>query len=188
MDNPYHHGDVKPHHLDRDQMRQQCFDAFNILQASPALAGEFEMAEEDQDFSTLLQLHLRLAEPRLSQLLLAIALFVRTFDDVQRDGPDSEAYRKHTEVTDGANFVGVLDSGDLTLREACNKIIHATDFRPLYDNVAREIAGKEANVWYLSGEIEIKGRAFGKPWEATLWVGNFLEIALDRIAFGEAVA
>ena len=86
MDNLYQKTEIKPHHLDREVCRIKCFDAFNILSASVALAGSYEMAEEEEpvENSTIFKLHPRLAEPRLSQLLLDIAVFVRTFDDVMR--------------------------------------------------------------------------------------------------------
>ncbi|CAN7613118.1 hypothetical protein LJR219_004680 [Phenylobacterium sp. LjRoot219] len=185
MENPYHKAEIKPHYLDRETCRVKCFDVFNILSASVALAGEFEMAEPDEPVepSSMFRLHHELAEPRLSQLLLDIAVFVRTFDDVMSAvAPDT--YSAFAAQTSGENFVGVLNDGDLNLREACNKIIHATDFRPVYDHVNREVAGAEPQrVWHLDGQIELEGTLGKKPWRAALYVENFLETVLDRIAF-----
>lgn len=59
IENPYHKAEIKPHHLDVGEARLACFDAFNIVSASQALGGEYEMADEDDDpepsslFSTL---------------------------------------------------------------------------------------------------------------------------------------
>jgi hypothetical protein len=82
--NPYFKAEIMPHYLDREACRIKCFDVFNIMSASVALAGEYEMAEDDEPVapSSMFRLHHRLAEPRLSQLLLEIAVFVRTFDDL----------------------------------------------------------------------------------------------------------
>ena len=84
MENPYWKAETKPHHLDREACRIKCFDVFNIMSASIALAGHYEMGEKDEpaEFSSIFKLHHRLAEPQLSQLLLDIAVFVRTFDDL----------------------------------------------------------------------------------------------------------
>lgn len=41
-------------------------------------------------------------------------------------------YRSHAAATNGEDHIGDLDGTSLTLREACNKIIHAVDFRPIY--------------------------------------------------------
>lgn len=183
--NPYHKAEIKPHYLDREACRIKCFDVFNILSASRTLAGEYEMPEPDQPIvpSAMFNLHHRLAEPRLSQLLLDIAVFVRTFDDVMSDAaPD--LYPAFASQTDGVSFIGELDGGDLRLREACNKIIHATDFRPVYDHVDQDIPGEEQTpVWHLDGQIELEGWLGKKQWQATLYVENFLETVLARLAF-----
>ena len=187
MQNPYLKADLKPHFLDRAVARVACFDIVNIMAASVALAGEYEMseAEEDPEPNSNYKLHMQLAEPRLSQLLLQIAVFVRSFDDVMSATESSAAYAAHAAATDGENYIGILDGeGDFRLREACNKIIHATDFRPIYDRVERDMGnGDFRPAWHLTGEIELLGTQAKKEWNAVLHVQPFLEIVLDRIAF-----
>lgn len=185
IENPYHKAEIKPHHLDVGEARLACFDAFNIVSASQALGGEYEMADEgdDPEPSSLFRLHHALAEPRLSQLLLQIAVFVRTFDDVMSD-IGGEAYRTHAAATNGEDYIGDLDGTSLTLREACNKIIHAVDFRPIYDHSDRRISqGEYRRVWFMTGEIEIGGMRGCEHWGAVLCVPPFLEIVIDRLAF-----
>lgn len=186
MENPYWKAEVKPHYLDRDVVRTKCFDVFNIISASVALAGEYEMGESDDDGepSSMFKLHHRLAEPRLSQLLLDISVFVRTFDDLMSsEAPD--LYTEYSAKTDGHDYIGTLDSsGKFGLRDACNKIIHATNFRPVYDFVESDLGdGSTRRAWHLDGQIEIEGSQGNKSWEAVLYVNNFLEIVLDRIEF-----
>ena len=186
MDNPYHHAPIKPHYLDREVARVKCFDASNIVSASVALAGEYEMAEPDEpsEFSPMFRLHHRLAEYRLSQLLLEIAVFVHTFDN-QMTAAAPEEYGEFCAQTGGENFIGALDgSGDFNLREAWNKIIHARDFRPVYEWAERDFGdGRTEKVWHLDGQIEIKGMHGKKEWEAVLFIEHFLEIVLDRLDF-----
>jgi hypothetical protein len=186
MENPYWKAETKRHYLDREAARIKCFDVLNIMLASASLGDRHEMMEPEEDIepSAMFRLHHRLAEQRLSQLLLEIAVFVRTFDDLM-SSVAPEAYKNFSVKTDGANFIGVLDgNGNLKLREACNKIIHATDFRPVYERVDRELAdGTIQHVWHLDGQIEIEGTLGGKHWEAVLYVENFLEIVLNRLEF-----
>jgi len=187
MQNPYHRAEARPHFLDRAVARTMCFDIFNIFAASYQLGGEFELAdpeEGDARSSSKFRLHHELAEPRLSQLLLQLAVFVRTFDDVFSTGNWAESYAAHAAAAQGENFIGVLSGADLGLREACNKIIHASDFRPVYDRAEREERpGDMQQAWFLTGEIELSGTLNGRVWEATLYTQNFLEIVLDRISF-----
>ena len=183
FENPYHHTEIKPHHLDLEEVRLACFDAYNIVTASRALGGEHEMRDDDDGpgLSSLFKLHLELAEGRLSQLLLRVALMLRTFDDVMRD---VEGYETHVAATSGENFIGDIDGEPLSLREACNKIIHAIDFRPIYESAEREEADKTySRVWYMTGEIEIEGTRGAHQWAVLLFVPPFLEMVLDRIAF-----
>lgn len=178
IENPYHKVEIKPHHLDVGEARLACFDAFNIVAASQALGGEYEMADEDDvpEPSSLFRLHHTLAEPRLSQLLLQIA-------DVMSD-IGGEVYRSHASATNGEDYIGNLDGVPLTLREACNKIIHAVDFRPIYDHSDRRISeGEYRRVWFMSGEIEIGGMKGREQWDAVLYVPPFLEIVIDRLGF-----
>ncbi len=70
------------------------------------------------------------------------------------------------------------------MREACNKIIHAIDLRPIYDHSDREVGENARNrVWYMTGEIEIGGMKGREQWSVVLHVEVFLEMVLDRIAF-----
>lgn len=183
IENPYHHAEIKPHHLDLSEVRLACFDAYNIVTASQTLGGEHEMkgADDDAGPSTLFELHHALAEGRLSQLLLRIAVVLRTFDDIMRD---VEGYEAHAAATSGENWIGDLDGQPLSLREACNKIIHAVDFRPVYERAERqEVDESYSRVWYMTGEVEIGGMRGAHQWAVLLFVPPFLEMVLDRIAF-----
>ena len=185
--NPYHKAEVKSHHLDVAEARLACFHAFNIVTASQSLGGRYEMADPDEEVepTTLFRLHHDLAEPLLSQLLLQIAVFVRTFDDVMRDlGGDAYAAHAAAAATADEDYIGDLDGESLTLREACNKIIHAVDFRPVYDHADGPMEGDAfRRVWFMTGEIEIGGMQGRRQWEVLLHVEAFLEAVLDRIAF-----
>jgi hypothetical protein len=186
-ENPYWHSVGQTHSIDLDGVRQVCLEIYNIFAASGALAGEFEFADGDGDvgYPALRALHHAYAEPRALELILRLAMLVRTYDDIMGQSEISEAYAKHVEVTSGEDYIGDLEGGTLSLREACNKIIHAQEIRPIYDDVERDGEdGSIKKIWHLRGEIELGGMLHKKKWSAVLYVPPFLEIVLDRIAFG----
>jgi len=113
---------------------------------------------------------------------------IRTYDDIMAASDAAEAYATHAKETDVSDYIGTLsEDGKFDLREACNKVIHAQEIRPLYERVDRTVLeGKDApdqDVWYLTGEIELKGKHRGKAWEAVLYIQDFIETVLERVSF-----
>lgn len=168
-----------------------------MFEASKSLAEAFDYAEaeEEQELTEedvpLLRLHQQYAFVQASKALLQLALMVRTYDDQMRDSNKSEAYLQHSKDVDDGHYVGILIGKDSFLvREACNKIIHATEVRPLYERVDRIVtdAFKEGkihqDIWYLTGEIELSGFYKSKEWNAVLHLQPFVEIILGIIEFG----
>lgn len=83
---------------------------------------------------------------------------------------------------DCGKYIGNLqDKNCFHLRDACNKIIHAAEIRPLYERTDLNIA---EDIWYLTGEIELSGTQRNKDWKATFSLQAFVEITLRVIAFG----
>lgn len=168
-----------------------------MFEASKSLAEAFDYAEaeEEQELTEadvpLLRLHQQYAFVQASKALLQLALMVRTYDDQMRDSGESEAYLQHSKDVDDGHYVGILNGQDSFLvREACNKIIHATEVRPLYERVDRIVtdALKEGkihqDIWYLTGEIELSGFYKREEWNAVLHLQPFVEIILGIIEFG----
>ena len=163
MENPYWYTKGKTHSIDLGTIKRMCFELTNIFSAGRALAEEFDLreAEEGKRFdlshAPLLALHMELAEDQACSLLLQIALLLRTYDDIMKNSDTSEAYLAHAVRTSGKDYVGSLSTGELTLRQACNKIIHATEIRAVYEKIDRTVAldeqGQELDqeVWYLTG-------------------------------------
>jgi hypothetical protein len=138
MANPYWETKGKGHFIDLHAVRQDCFELLNIFEANKALHDDFELmraeAQEVDDIKLqadeepLLRLHLEYAEKRISQLLLAITLSVRTYDDILLGGDEAKSYRTHSQTLDAKTCIGVCsDTKEFGLRVACNKIIHAAD-------------------------------------------------------------
>lgn len=200
MDNPYWFTKGQTHNIDLGTIKRMCFELTNIFNAGQALAEDFEAMEVEEgkrfdlSHAPLLALHMQLAERQACDVLLQMALLVRTYDDIMKNSEASEPYQAHAVATSGKNYIGGFSQEgqnfDLGLRQACNKIIHALEIRALYETVDRTVAldehGQELDqeIWFLTGEIEMTGTDKGKPWEARLHAPALLEIVLDRIAFG----
>jgi len=179
MDNPYWHPKKKGHVINGDDVRLVAFDVFNIVRASLSMTGEGIEGGEDGDekaLSRIERLHFELAEIKLSNAILQLAVMVRTIDDIWTDKGNEHYFAKIDALNKDHNF-GWLASGDrstdLTLREALNKVIHARDVRPVYDS---EDDRDDPNArWGMDGQIELKGALRKVEWEATVNIFELLD-------------
>jgi hypothetical protein len=196
MDNPYWRTEGQSHRIETESIKRLSFELINVFEASVSLARSFEAEEAEAGHTLLLAnypllaLHFELAQAQVSPLLLQLCLMVRTYDDIMSASNAADAYLAHAKKTDDANHIGTLSgSATFSLREACNKVIHAVEIRAVYERVDRTVAEPNAenppdqDVWHLTGEIELKGTQRKTAWEATLHTQDFVESVLERIAF-----
>ncbi|QWW69340.1 hypothetical protein [Rhizobium sp. WYJ-E13] len=178
MKNPYWHQYYKPHAIDFDEVRDLCFDAYSIISASHAMAG----LPGDEVGGTLHQYFWRTAEARLSHCFLTIAVRMRTFEDML-SGEEKDKYDAIVAEHTGDGELGSLgwsdrsERVDLTFREACNKIIHAEDFRPTYDNDSND--RDEDFAWGMNWIVELMGRLGKREWDVWLTADEFLSSCLE---------
>ena len=137
----------------------------------------------------------------MTRLLLTIAIEMRVFDDQMKvqpaDDPIRKAYEQRSAMAD--KRYGFMMFADLTLRETCNKIIHAhvveldsTDGSPgsheadkynwlgwseVRDESPDEAGPEPAPIkWeHLSGHIRLGGQKHGKVWWHLLNIPQFIE-------------
>jgi hypothetical protein len=187
MENPYWHHFVKAHQIELEEIKHLVFEIYNIVSASIQLQGDGMTEEHERAAITATQkLHFEMAETVLSKRMLQLALLIRTLDDVMDQFVEPEQYRvfRATMEKEFLGFGAVFEGDDSitnSIRECCNKIIHAQDFRPVYEtNDERD----DPNVrWGMVGSIEIRGRQGKKDWWITLNVFDFLEGALKLAQF-----
>lgn len=189
MDNPYWSSSDNIHHIDFIEIRRKCFELSNIFLGSESLCKYLRYQEEDDEYEgniaseNLYKLHTEFSHMEISKLLLQIAFMLRTYDDVMLSSPDSEEYKLHRKKTSGTDFIGILpDNSDI--RTACNKIIHARTIRPLYKRLED---GEGEDIWCLTGEIELNGIDKNNQWNVTIFIQEFIDIALDRISFSSNI-
>jgi hypothetical protein len=198
MDNPYWKTEGQTHNIDTDSIRRICFELGTIIEASNSLASDLAYTEPENGIwpasSPLFTLHREMAEKEVLKFLLQLSLMVRTYDDIMKDSNDADAYAVHAKNTDGDNSLGAVEGGELlVLREACNKVIHATKIRASYEKIERWVpegtvapTEEAEDVWFLDGEMELEGSHKGRPWEATLSVKDFVDTILERVNFKPA--
>lgn len=118
----------------------------------------------------LIGLDSEFSEYEVTRILLNTAVSLRVIDD--RDGGVLERFDACGELVPE---IGGADTQQLSLREACNKILHAE--RINYD-VDRLDGGdvREAGLWpmFLNPTIYLYGTLRGRPWKATLDVMAFV--------------
>ena len=194
MDNPYWTSEGQRHHLSLESIRLLCFELLCIFEASKPLIEEVEAVELeegkeiDPSEPVLLKLHHNYAFVQCSKALLQLALLMRTYDDQMKASVKQESYQSHLISIDDGNYVGILNGAKtFRLREACNKIIHAHEIRPLFERLDREVneKGLEQDLWYLTGEIELQGKWGNAEWTAVIHLQPFLDTVLDSIALGD---
>lgn len=186
-ENPYLHPFVKPLAFDVLTIEAMSREAFEIVLATQGveafLNDDFEQVSEKSVWShpLLIARHQGAAEERLSAILLSISASYRALDDQLRDEVDFNNFKSEQRDVH-SNFMMNFDDTKLptTVRECCNKIIHADDFRPVYDNGSQ---GRGEGVYYMTGEIELDGKKGTMRWSVSFDIYVFLEAILETVDF-----
>ena len=173
--NPYHHAWDKPHYIDRDEVENLVYEVFTTVWASKNLKG----TETRRQFPPLVRLLEAQAEARLSSHMLQLAMLMRTLDDLAAGEPLYDAKKIEIDSSDGFGHIFGKSPEDavkpLLFRDACNKIIHAIDFRPTYDRTSNN------EHWTMSGVVELTGFQNREGWMVDLNLFLFLPAVLALI-------
>lgn len=155
------------HQVDVGSFLRDVVNLMAYIWTGPSVAGIWRKEREDRDndeqlkrFRDLVAVHLMAQIP---QILISIAATIRIKMD---DG--SWAVNKEVVgyVTEG-DTIGPWSKGSaLDIREACNKIIHATKVHP---NPIKTESGVET----IGSLITLSGTRNGKPWTAEINLANF---------------
>lgn len=186
-DNPYHHPFVKPLAFDCTAVENMCRECFEIVMATRAIGALWngdlkELGEEpDWSFPLLVGQHQEAAEERLSAILLGLAASYRALDDQLCEEPSYQLFKDAQQKLHQGLLV-VYEGGAISesLRECCNKIIHADDFRPVYDNDSEP---RDEGVYHMTGIVEARGRRGKAEWLVSLDIFAFLEATLETVTF-----
>jgi hypothetical protein len=175
-ENPYWHPEVKPHFFDTDKVEELCLIAFEAFATSSALCHEFINMVGDDDFTHpgLIGKHREKAEARISSVLLTLSITFRALEEGLEDGNPVKQFIDRNLNEQQLHWLTPED-GKTSLREVCNKIIHAKDISPVYGYDGQATYG---GAWVMEGTIELKGE-YRNPWHVSFVLPDFLEAILD---------
>lgn len=167
-----------PYFLEIDDIHENLFILQNLCFASQSFckntrtgryAGDEESAAWDHYFGWLKSI--------VSNRLITCAVKMRLLEDIlRRHAEDTNLACLEEEATAGlvfAKFPG--DVPGASLREACNKIIHATEVSLTWKRLRGE---KDLEFW--TGIVLLEGDKRGNQWKVVLYVNEFCT-ALDRL-------
>jgi hypothetical protein len=110
-------------------------------------------------------------EQKIKEYLISIAIKLRMIDDLMK------AHNKKNHISNNDD-VGFLKSKNgkkkeiLSIREACNKIIHAQSLQFVYGKTKDKMS-------YLKPRIHFTGEKNEKDWKATIDILKFVENAVN---------
>lgn len=145
-----------------------------------------KIAHPEKTNDPLKALEARFLFQEISTLLLEVAILFRTLDDQLKKSKNSALQEKYSKKIANTNARYEFDMFEkLSIRDCCNKIIHATIFEPMivegsgahtkdfaafYGDHEKEI------VWHhLSGDVRIVGVFNNNDWAYLINITEFVE-------------
>lgn len=182
---------MNPHIINTDSIHENAFYLLTICASAKNIARKFDLSDENKNFVNNYRGYL---PSKVSQILIDTAIKVRLIQDIVNRLEDESAQVKAAEKELNRIYnmgFSVSRNQEITLRFACNKIIHATEIHLIKENgddehdlvyCARE-DGKEIEVeWeYFDGRVDLSGKYQEDEWHLELQVEEFLEAVVDYV-------
>jgi len=171
--------DTNKHVIDVYNTQRNVFNLLNLCYGFSALLDDRDVEyiedTEDPNASLLLKKYASFFEKEATALLINIAANCRVLDDQLRDTKssiDANSFVHDEEI----GTLEIEDEGsqvdtELTLREAFNKIIHAT-------YISHEVSVDGEVVYYIP-EVKLIGKLGKKEWTASINILPFCIIVFD---------
>lgn len=184
-----------PHRVDFDSIHQNIFVLLNIAYGAKEFSRSHDLSSED-DYPITGSYYVGWLKYTLSEKLIDTAVKTRIILDMvraeeKRYQADGEPYSVDTrklddEISAKYNIAGSLDPGaSISIRDCCNKIIHALDIRPLYEDGDDEHYFDEESPtkrqWkYWDGSLDLSGLKGSDEWHYEFHVSHFCS-ALEEL-------
>jgi hypothetical protein len=176
-----------PHRIDIDGISENLFILQNLSLASRSFCEKYRInqySEEESEFDWYY--YLGWLKSIVSEKLIDCAIKVRILQDFLREEDEEIDFADLDQRACSDLVLGQFHAGSdpLTLREACNKIIHATKVNLVWKDVASgaedEREADEDRPEYWNGSVMLEGSKGNKEWKLELYVVDFC-IALERL-------
>jgi hypothetical protein len=181
-----------PHHIDIDSIHQNVFSILHLCYGSKTFAQSHSIDAMKIEGNIHYEYYFGWLKYILSEKLIEISIKTRIAMDFLSDEDDNiDLYKEDKKISSEYNigfFIG--NDNSVTIRETCNKIIHALSIVPNEEEGEDEHFFDEENSkkreWeYWNGVLELKGYNRGKEWNFTLHVSDFCLAVEDFICFLE---
>ena len=162
------------YNLNKDTVLGDLYRLLTVVAADAAIAHNCDSGDP------LIGLRKQFMRDELLHLLVSTAVMNRLHREHERIEQPDEADAQHLCGRLISNFIEKPDSIiDLSLREACNKIIHAGDITHEADDYA-----ERSGLIVLPNTLVLHGEYNGRHWRAYLWLLEYLRASI--LNFGGA--
>jgi len=174
---------ISAYHIEKHDI---LFKAYQLLSYFFANKQISHIVEPDNPKEPLKALEARFLYQQTSMLLLEVAILFRSLDDQIKRSEESSVRSEHqgkVESVDQKYSLAMFDT--LSLRDCCNKIIHAVTFEPkrVEGTGAHKTDGaayyggfdKEITWHHLDGTVLISGTHGEKDWAYIISIADFVE-------------
>ena len=175
-----------PHRIDIDGISENLFILQNLSLASRSFCEKYRINQYSEEESEFDWYYLGWLKSIVSEKLIDCAIKVRILQDFLREEDEEIDFADLDQRACSDLVLGQFHAGSdpLTLREACNKIIHATKVNLVWKDVASgaddERVADEDLPEYWNGSVMLEGSKGNREWKLELYVVDFC-IALERL-------
>ncbi len=169
-----------PHRIDIDGISKRLFILNNLVFASKSFCETFQVDrvdEEDKPFGW--DYYFGWLKSTVSESLLDTAIKIRVMQDFLKYEKFGATNFKDIEdrAISGTVVGSFLPSlKKLSVRETCNKIIHAVEMRLVWIDGRKDDGSYE----FWNGNVMLEGVKENKNWECELYVNNFC-VVIERL-------
>ena len=146
-------------------------DLHQLLCVFEASESIHRKIQEEPDYSKKHLLFEQLENDAITKLLLSTAITLRILDD--RENGILEMFSMYCGLIQEKSN-NLQESKGVTIRIACNKIVHATEIAMVRNNVSSEIR-------YLFPEIDLSGTERNKKWDVTINIYEYVREGIRGI-------
>ena len=167
-----------PHRIDIDSISRNLFILRHLAAGSHSVCQKFRidrLNEEDKPLGW--NYYLGWLKVIVSQMLIGTAINVRiTQDFLKADSEDDTDLESIEAAINTSHIIGhfIPNRNPMSLREACNKIIHANEVKLVWLDERDEKGAYE----FWNGTVNLDGCKWQEPWSCQLYVPVFCT-ALD---------
>ena len=181
-----------PHHLDIDSIHENIFVLLNICHASKTFAQTHDLDPSNPIGNIDYAYYIGWLKYLLSEKLIECSVKTRIlFDFLRNEDEQIDLLDEDKGISKGYNL-GYFSppNGKVTLRECCNKIIHAISISPNMqigddEHVLDEEQDEKREWEYWDGTMLLRGSKGKEEWVFQLHVAPFCEALEDFVSFIE---